>query len=76
MVWYPFPSSTTFRATFRKIVEISRSMLRTPASRVYLRTSSVSASSAKVMLDSRRPWDLICLVIRWRCAISTFSRSV
>ena len=32
--WNSFPSSTTLLATFRKIEEISRSMFRTPASRV------------------------------------------
>ena len=70
------PSSTTLRATLRKMEEISLSKLRTPASRVYRRTTSVKAPSVNEMFLGFKPCDSVCFEMRCLFAISTFSCSV
>ena len=65
--------SATVRATLRMMLAISRSRFRTPASWVYAWTSSVIASSVISMFFGLRPWFSICLGMRNRLPISTFS---
>ncbi len=68
--------SATRRATLRQIAPISRSRPRTPASRVYRRTSRRSVSSTKANGVVDKPFAASCRGTRNRRAISIFSSSV
>jgi hypothetical protein len=68
--------SASRRATFAATVAISRSRLRTPASRVYPRTIWRMASGSNDSSSGDRPWAASCFGIRYCLAIPTFSSSV
>ena len=58
-----FPSAT-FRATFRQMLAISRSRLRTPASRVYWPMRTRTAGSVKTTCFSVTPCSESCRGMR------------
>ncbi|OQA06930.1 MAG: hypothetical protein BWY66_01612 [bacterium ADurb.Bin374] len=64
------------RATFRPTAASSRSRLRTPASRVYLRMTSMMAASWTVISYLSMPFASSCFGTRYFFAIWTFSSSV
>ncbi len=66
-------SSATRRATFRAMLAISRSRLRTPASFVNAWIRRTMAGSSIVSCSSFRPWASSCFGTRKRWAMRSFS---
>ena len=64
------------RSALRASFAISRSKVRTPASRVYFWISARRPSSVSVNSPAFRPCASICLSSKCPLAISTFSSSV
>ena len=60
----------------RQIAPISRSRLRSPASRVYPSMTLSTPLSVNSMFASVTPFSSICLGMRWRRAIAFFSSTV
>ncbi len=69
----PFATET---ATLRQIAPISRSRLRSPASRVYASMTFSTPLSVNSTFASLTPFSSICFGMRWRRAIAFFSSVV